>query len=99
MSFVIGLCIVLGTVAFGLVYLVCRRRLWIPLAVGAFIATGAAVWFLTPVCVLIPDEDLARFDPPIETRTETGMVGQRYFQKRDGRWFHCKVRIARQFFF
>jgi hypothetical protein len=99
MSFVIGLCMVLGLVAGGLAYLLFRRRVWIPPAVGVLVFAGSLVWFLTPVCVAIPADDLARFNPPIETRTDTGMVGQRYFQQRDGAWFHCKARIARQLFF
>ncbi len=99
MSFVIGLCIVLGAVAGGLAYLLFRRRVWIPPVVGVLVFFGSAAWFLTPVCVAIPDEDLAGFSPPIDTRTETGMIGQRYFQQRNGVWFHCKARIARQLFF
>lgn len=99
MSFVIGLCMVLGLVAFGLAYLLFRRRAWIPPAAGILVFAGCLAWFLSPVCVAIPDQDLARFNPPIDGRTETGMVGQRYFQQRDGAWFHCKVRIARQLFF
>lgn len=99
MSFVIGLCFVLGLVAGGFLFLFFRRRAWVPLTAGLVVFAGSLTWFLTPVCVPIPDADLANFKPPIETRTETGMIGQRYFQKRDGSWFHCKVRIARQLFF
>ena len=99
MSFVIVLCVILGLVFGGFAYLLFRRRVWIPLTVGIIVFSGCLTWFLSPVCVAIPDEDLANFKPPIDTRTDTGMVGQRYFQKRDGGWFHCKVRIARQLFF
>ncbi len=99
MSFVIGLCIILGVVAGGLAYPFFRQRVWIPLAVGILVFAGCIAWFLTPVCVAIPDEELANFNPPIDTRTDTGMIGQRYFQQRDEIWFHCKVRIARQMFF
>jgi hypothetical protein len=52
-----------------------------------------------PVCVVIAPEDVAGFDPPIETRTQTGLIGQRYFQERGGRWYQCKARIARALFF
>jgi hypothetical protein len=99
MSFVIGLCAVLGLGAGGLTYLLFRRRAWIPLAAGALVFAGCLIWFLSPVCVAIPDEELASFNPPIDTRTDTGMAGIRYFQERDGAWFHCKARIARQLFF
>ena len=99
MSFVIGLSIVPAIVAGGLAWLLFRRRVWIPLAVGILVFAGCIAWFLTPLCIAIPDEDLARFDPPIETRTDTGMIGQRYFQQRDGAWYHCKARIARRMFF
>ncbi len=99
MSVVIGLCLVLGLAAGGLTYLFFRRRAWIPLAAGALVFAGFLVWFLGPVCVAIPDEELALFDPPIDTRTGTGMAGIHSFQERDGTWFHCKARIARQLFF
>ena len=99
MSFVIGLCVILALVVGGFSYLLFRRRVWIALIVGIVVFFGYLSWFLTPICVAIPDGDLANFKPPIDTRTETGMVGQRYFQKHDGGWFHCKVRIARQLFF
>jgi hypothetical protein len=56
-------------------------------------------WFLHPVCAAIPPEDLASFVPPIETRTDTDMIGQRGFQPRDGGWFQCKPWIARALFF
>jgi len=99
MSLVVSLCIILGLVAGATAYLLFRRRMLIPLAVGALVFAGSLVWFLTPVCVAIPDEDLSRFKPPIDARTDTGMIGQPYFQQRDGVWFHCKVRIARLMFF
>jgi len=99
MSFVIFLCIVLGLIAGGLTALLVRRRRRIALAVGVLAAAGALFWLLTPICVAIPEEDLAHFDPPIETRTETGMIGQRYFQQRGSTWYQCKVRIARELFF
>jgi len=99
MSFVIGLCAVLGLVAAGVTYPLFRRRAWVSLTAGIIVFAGSLAWFLTPVCVPIPKEDLANFRPPIETRTETGMAGQRYFQQRGGNWYHCKARIARALFF
>ena len=69
------------------------------LGVGLAVFAGGAVWLLMPVCVVIAPEDVAGFDPPIETRTQTGLIGQRYFQERGGRWYQCKARIARALFF
>ncbi len=99
MSFVSGICIVLGVLAGAGTHLLFRRRMWISLTTGLAVIAASLAWFLSPVCIAIAQEDLANFDPPIETRTETGMIGQRYFQQRDGVWYHCKVRIARQLFF
>jgi len=71
-----------------------RRR---PPPLLAFTASFA--WLLHPVCVAIPPEDLANFSPPIETRTDTDMIGERVFRQRDGGWFQCKPWIARAMFF
>lgn len=99
MGFVIILCLVLGLCAGALVFLVYRRRLWVPLATGMIVFAGCLVWFLSPVCVPISEADVARFSPPIETRTQKGMTGQRFFQRREGKWQHCKVRISRLMYF
>lgn len=99
MSFVVILSVVLGLLAGGAAWLLFRRRAWIPLAIGIVVFAGCMIWALTPVCRAIADQDLVNFDPPIDKRTETGMIGQRYFQLRDGNWFHCKARIARIMFF
>lgn len=99
MSFAIGLSLVLGVLSAGLGLVLIRRRVWIPLTLGLVVTGISLFWFLMPVCVPIPEKDLSLFDPPIETREEVGMVGQRYFQQRDGNWYHCKARIARQLFF
>ena len=99
MSLVVAFSLVLGLIAGSAVYLMFRRRAWASLAVGLVVFAGAATWCLRPVCVAIPAGDLASFDPPIETRTETGLIGQRYFQKRGGSWYQCKTWIARAFFF
>ena len=99
MSLIVGICVVLGLLAGAAAHVAFRRRMWISLTTGLAVIAASAAWFLSPVCVAIAPEDLANFDPPIETRTETGMIGQRYFQQRDGGWYHCKVRMARQLFF
>ena len=99
MSLVIGLCIIFGLIAGALAWLLFRRRLWIPLVAGVLVFVGCFAWFLRPLCTVIPAEDLANFHPPINTRTDTGIAGQRYFQQRDGVWFHCKTWIARKLFF
>lgn len=99
MGFAIGLCAVLGLVATGLAYFPFRRRPWISPVAGILVFGASLAWFLTPVCVAVTEEEQANFDPPIATRSQTGMIGQQIFQQRDGRWFHCKVRITRQMFF
>ena len=76
-----------------------RPRRYLGLAISAAILAGGLAWLLHPVCVVIPAADLAGFDPPIETRTDTNLIGQRYFQKRGADWHHCKTWIERVFFF
>jgi len=98
-SLVAALSLVLGVIAGGAVFVLFRRRAWLSLAVGFIVSAGAAVWILMPVCVVIAPEDLAGFRPPIETRTDTGLIGQRIFKKRGDNWYQCKTRIARAFFF
>ena len=99
MSFIVGICLFLGLLAGAVAHVLFRRRMWISLTAGLAVIAASFAWFLSPVCVAIAQEDLASFDPPIETRTETGMIGQRYFQQHDGVWYQCKVRMARQLFF
>ncbi|MBB3065380.1 hypothetical protein [Limibacillus halophilus] len=99
MGFAIILSTVIGLTALALSYSFFRRRRWIAPVLACFAFTASLAWFLLPVCVLIPPEDIASFNPPIETRTETGILGQRYFEERNGGWFHCKARIARKLFF
>ena len=76
-----------------------RWRGIVLLAVVAVILAGGLAWLMHPVCVAIPETDLAGFDPPIETRTDTNLIGQRYFQRRGDDWYHCKTWIERAFFF
>ena len=51
-----------------------------------------------PICVPLSDEDLKRFDPPIETRTDKNFY-IKTFQKKDNQWYQCKTWISRKFFF
>lgn len=99
MSFVVGLGLVFAGIVGGLAYLLLRRRAWLSLGAAALVLGAWLAWSLHPVCVPIPEEDLPSFRPPIESRTETGLAGQRYFQQREGRWYHCKAWIARALFF
>jgi hypothetical protein len=56
------------------------------------------MFLLQPVCVPLTDEDLKSFNIPIEQRTDRDLY-LRVFQKKDGRWYQCKTRISRFFFF
>ena len=62
------------------------------------VAGGIGYCALRPVCVPIPSDTLAAFDPPIETRDDRDLHF-RVFQLRDGQWFQCKTWLSRQFFF
>lgn len=76
-----------------------RLRRYLGLAISCAALAAGLAWLLHPVCVVIPATDLAGFDPPIETRTDTNLTGQRYFQQRGADWYHCKTWIERAFFF
>ena len=99
MSFSIILSLVLGVLAGGAVFMFYRRRRWVCLATGTVAFSACLAWILSPVCIPISDDDAASFSPPIETRTETGMMGQLLFQKHQGKWHHCKIRISRLMYF
>lgn len=99
MSFVITIAVLFAALVSGIGFLVFRRHPWTVGIAGGVTLLALLVWFLHPVCRAIPEEEIANFDPPIDTRTATNMIGQPVFQKRDGRWFHCKSWIARQLFF
>ena len=99
MTFVVVACLIIAALVGVGASLSLRRRRWAPPAAAALAFAGSLAWFLHPVCVAIPPEDLASFVPPIETRTDTDMIGQRGFQPRDGGWFQCKPWIARALFF
>jgi hypothetical protein len=97
--FVVGLGLVIAAIVGAATLLVSRRRTWLVLAIGGAAFVGSLAWFLHPVCVVIPGTDLASFNPPIETRTDTGMIGEHTFQQRNGSWYQCKTWIARAMFF
>ncbi len=99
MSFVLGVCLLIAVLVGGIAYLLFRRRRWLALTAGSVTFAAILAWFLHPACVPLAAGDIALFNPPIETRTETGMIGQRVFQQQDDTWFQCKVWIARALFF
>lgn len=99
MSFVVFLALVPAAVVGGLAYWLARRRAWVGLAAAVLVFAAIAAWLLHPACREITAEDLARFDPPIETRSDTDMLGRPAFQRRDGGWYQCKTWIAREMFF
>lgn len=95
----IGVFVMLGILVGSAALILFRRRIWVPPAMGLIVLSMSLAWFLSPECVLIPDADVAVFEPLIENRTETGMVGQPIFPQINGSWFQCKVGAARLFFF
>ena len=99
MSFVIAILIFFAGLVAAAGLLAFRGRPWIGGLAGALTLATLLYWCLRPDCRPIPAEDLAGFDPPIETRTETGMIGQRLFRQQDGQWLHCKTWVARRFFY
>lgn len=99
MSFIIAITLVIAAVVAGIGLLIFRKRPWVGGLAGAATLALLLYWFLHPVCTPMTAEDAANFDPPIETRTETNMIGGRYFQQMDGGWHHCKTWIARELFF
>ncbi len=99
MTFVVVIAFVVAALVAGVGLLAFRGRPWIGGLAGGVTLVALLFWFLHPVCTPIAETELANFDPPIETRAETNMIGQRSFIERDGHWVHCKTWIARQFFF
>ena len=99
MAFVLGVNLVLAFIIGGVAALVFRKRRWLGVIVGALVLAGGTAWFLHPTCMPIASEDLASFSPPIESHVETGLNGQRYFQRRGDGWYHCKAWIERELFF
>lgn len=99
MSFVVVLSCFLSLLVGGTAFFLFRRRRWRAIVIAGIVLIAAPIWFLHPVCVPLSVEDIALFDPPIESRTQTGLTGQRIFQEREGDWFQCKTWIARSLFF
>lgn len=58
---------------------------------------GLAVLLFRPVCVPLSDKDLGSFTVPIEQRTDRDFH-LKVFQKKNGRWYQCKMWISRLFF-
>jgi len=71
-------------------------RLW--WAAIALLVAGAGYCSLRPVCVPLSSDDLARFNVPIERRTDRDFYVP-VFQRRDGQWYQCKTWLSRQLFF
>lgn len=69
-----------------------------PLAAALIVVIAVLAAALRPVCVPISDESLAQFTEPIEQRRDRDFY-VKVFQRRDGRWHHCKTWISRQLFF
>ena len=68
-------------------------------ALGVVLLAGAMGYCtFRPVCVPISTEEVARWDPPIETRTDRDFY-LKIFQRRDGQWYQCKTWISREMFF
>lgn len=51
-----------------------------------------------PICVPLSDEDVKRFNPPIEMRMDKNFY-IKTFQKKENQWYQCKTWISRKFFF
>jgi len=68
------------------------------IVVGAIVIAILAIVLLQPVCVPLSDDDLKSFNVPIEQRTDRDIY-LRVFQRQNGRWYHCKTRLSRLFFF
>jgi hypothetical protein len=71
------------------------RRLWLALPLLAAVLGTCA---FRPVCVPIPADTLAQFDPPIELRDDRDFY-LKVFQQRDGEWQQCKTWLSRKLFF
>jgi hypothetical protein len=74
----------------------CDMRNVVVISVLSFFS--AIAWSCRPVCVPLSDEDVSRFSPPIEERTDRNFYVET-FQLRDDQWHQCKTWLARQFFF
>jgi len=77
--------------------LLMARTRWLAVFISLLLLGGGYA-SLRPVCVLIPDEDLAGFNPPIDQRTDVSGVHRLFQKKDDGHWHQCKMAAARWFF-
>ncbi|HSG30138.1 MAG TPA: hypothetical protein VLB82_01180 [Thermodesulfobacteriota bacterium] len=73
-----------------------KRFLWITVPIVLMVLVFYL--FFRPVCVIITEEEVKNFNPPIETRTDKNFYMQT-FQKKNGQWYQCKTWISRKFFF
>ncbi len=81
------------------VILLAKRRVHKKLALIGILVLAAVFFTLRPVCYPLTDAEVAEFSTPIEELHGTGLFGLRYFQKRDGQWYHCKSAFQFWFFF
>ncbi len=93
--------IILGFLSFPLIYLLLRfagKKQWISFAVVVIVMLAIPVLWFRPVCVPIEngEEEAKKYN--YEQRKDKSFY-VRVFQKKDGQWHHCKIWIARQFFF
>jgi hypothetical protein len=63
MSFIVGLCIIIAAIAGAFACLLFRRRFWLPLSANVTVFVGCTIWFLRLAGNIIPDNDLASFQP------------------------------------
>ncbi len=74
--------------------------MWRRIGILLLLAAAVLAWryALRPVCVPLTAAEVARFDPPIDQRTDRDM-GLQVFQRREGTWYQCKTALSRALFF
>jgi hypothetical protein len=75
-----------------------KRRTVLLTVVAAAAAAGLAAYGLAPVCEPLSGEQTGLMRPRPAERSDRDLYLQVY-QQRDGRWFECKTRLSRLFFF
>jgi len=65
--------------------------------ISFIITLGLVVFLFYPVCGPLSAGNLQTMNVPIEQRTDRDFY-LRVFQKKNGEWYHCKIRISRIFF-
>ena len=67
---------------------------------GVALVLAVVVWCAHPVCRPLSDEDVAEAAKygALDARTDRQWHG-RIWQRKGGRWYHCKSWISRQLFF